>query len=248
MDETGGKKTRWCVECDIRHFYDSLKPQQVMNRMKRLIKDHRTLDLIYRIIRDGILIGAYCSQWFANTLLQPLDQLIRESGASHYIRYMDNFTIFTTTKRTADKIIFVISKWLEEHELRLKGNWQKFKIRKHMPKESTREQRMKRRLPNALGYRFGRGFVLIRKKNLLRLRQCLERFYSMRERGKFIPVKFAQGLLSRLGMLRHCNSKQLYKRFVKKHTQRHLKDVVREYYRKECERWNLFLEKQCAAA
>jgi len=210
-----GKGTKYCIELDIRHFYQSLNPGKVLERFKRLIKDHRMLDTIWRVIKEGILIGAYCSQWFANTFLQPLDVLIRKSGATHYIRYIDNFTIFTNRKRTADKIIKAVKQWLEGQGLKLKENWQKF--------------RCSIRMPNALGYRLGRQYTLIRKKNLLRLKRNLKRFYCLREKGVFIPVKFAQGLLSRLGQLRHCNSHNIYKNHVKKKTQRHLKDVVRVY-------------------
>ena len=67
------KGTRWCAQLDIRHFYDSLKPEVVMARMRQLVKDHRVLDLAERVMRDGVMIGAYFSQWFANTTLQPLD-------------------------------------------------------------------------------------------------------------------------------------------------------------------------------
>lgn len=242
------KGTTWCVEMDIRHFYESLKPEQVMRRMNELVKDHRTLDLIWRIIQNGILIGAYCSQWFANTFLQPLDHLIRETGAMHYVRYMDNFTVFTDRKRTADKIIEVTRKWLEDHDLKLKDNWQKFKVKKKMPKDDDHKKRMQRRLPNALGYRFGRGFTLLRKKNLQRLEKQLKKYYFLRGCGKFVPVKFAQGLLSRLGMLRHCSSVKLYERIYAKKTQKHLKDVVRDYYRKEKERWIMYLDQSILTA
>ena len=67
------KGTRWCAQLDIRHFYDSLKPEVVMARLRQLVKDHRVLDLAERVMRDGVMIGAYFSQWFANTTLQPLD-------------------------------------------------------------------------------------------------------------------------------------------------------------------------------
>lgn len=224
-----GKGVKYCIELDIRHFYESLKPDEVMERMKRLLKDYKTLDLIERIIRDGIQIGAYCSQWFANTFLQPLDVLIRQAGAKRYLRYMDNFTIFVNRKKTADKIIQTVKTWLESHKLNLKDNWQKFKTVK--------------RLPNALGYRFGRGYTLLRKGSLLRLKRNLKRFYRLRERNGFITVKFAQGLLSRLGMLRHCNSVKLYKALVKKRVQRFLKDIVREYYRKERLKCSMFTER-----
>ena len=215
-------KEKWCVELDIRHFYDSLSPDVVMARMKQLLKDHRTLDLIERITREGIQIGAYCSQWLANTFLQPLDQLIR-TMADRYLRYMDNFTIFTRTKKAAAKIIEAVRLWLKDHGLELKGNWQKFRVSK--------------RHPNALGYRFGKGYTLLRKKSLLRLRRQLRRFYRMRERGRFIPVRFAQGLLSRMGMLRHCNSVKIYTE-IPRHTQRKLKNIIRE----EAKRWSIALE------
>lgn len=219
------KGVTYCIELDIYHFYDSIEPKYIIERFKRLIKDYWTLDLIERICADKILIGAYYSQWFANTLLQPLDNLIHETGATHAIRYMDNFTVFTDRKRTADKIMETVGKWLRAHNLRLKDNWQKFKT--------------KHRIPNALGYKFGSGYTLIRKKNLLRLKRQLKRFYYYRERGIFIPVKFAQSLLSRLGQLRWCNSVYLYKSLVRKHTQRHLKDIVREWQKEVVTLWNI---------
>ena len=213
-----GKGVKYCVEMDIRHFYDSLRPELVLNRMKCLIKDFRLLDLIWRVIRGGIQIGSYCSQWFANTFLQPLDQLIRANGIRKYIRYMDNFTILTNRKRTGHKIVTFAKKWLKDHSLSLKGNWQIFPTRA--------------RLPNALGYRFGDKYVLLRKKNLLRLKRQIRTFYRLRERGKFITVRLAQGLLSRLGMFRHCNSVYLYRTFVPRKTQRKLKEIVREYQKR----------------
>ena len=224
------KGTRWCVEMDIRHFYDSIDPEEILMRMKRLIKDRLVLDLIERVTADGIMIGFYTSQWFANTFLQPLDVLIRENGAVHYIRYLDNFTVFTNRKKSADRIIKTVGKWLKDHGLRLKNNWQKFRTRY--------------RLPNALGYRFGRGYTLLRKHTLLRLKQQIKMFYHRRERGQYITLKFAQGLLSRLGMLRHCNSQSTYTRFVPKRTQRKLKDIVRSYQKKEVTTWSMFLEQR----
>lgn len=208
--------TRYCIEADIHHFYDSLIPEIVLGRIKTLIKDFKIINLIERILTQGVQIGAYCSQWLANTFLQPLDHAIRQNfKTSHYIRYMDNFTIFCKRKRESKRIISYISNWLVDHGLRLKGNWQIFRTSK--------------RLPNALGYRFGAGYVLLRKHSLLSLKRQLRRFYYYREHGIVINVKFAQSLLSRLGMLRHCNSYNFYKQHLKKHTQRHLKDIVRNW-------------------
>lgn len=143
------KGTRWCAQLDIRHFYDSLKPEVMMARMRQLVKDHRVLDLAERVMRDGVMIGAYFSQWFANTTLQPLDHALRERGpeVTHYLRYMDNFTLYARSKRQLDRAIKMIEDWLKAHELTIKGDWQKF--------------RTADRMPTALGYRFGRGYTYL---------------------------------------------------------------------------------------
>ena len=221
------KGTRWCAELDIRHFYESLKPAVVVDRLRELVKDRRVLDLVERVTAGGIQIGAYYSQWLANTTLQPMDHAIRESGLriSHYLRYMDNITIFARSKRTLDKAIQLIDQWLRGRGMELKGNWQKF--------------RTVDRLPCALGYRYGKGYTLLRKRNLHRLARQLRSLYRKLKAGAKIPLSLAAGLLSRLGQLRHCNSTKLYHRMVRPHTQKILKCVVRDHARKERRRWNL---------
>lgn len=220
------KGTKYCAELDIHHFYDSLEPEVVFERIKQLVKDHRVLDLIWRVIQNGILIGAYYSQWFANTVLQPLDNLIRSGGfrVTHYVRYMDNFTIFSANKRSLRKLIAAMSEWLAGVGLKLKSNWQYFKTAV--------------RLPTALGYRYGHGYTLLRKRNLFRLKRQLASFYRKVARHIKIPYTMALGLLSRLGQLRHCSSRNIYAMFVKPKTQRELKNIVRAYARKERAKWN----------
>ena len=218
------KGTRWCAELDVYHFYDNLKPAVVLGRMKSLIKDRRVLDLIERVLRFGVTIGAFFSQWFANTLLQPLDVVIRNLGINHYIRYMDNFTLFSSRKKELKKAIKEISAWLKKRGLRLKDNWQYFRTRK--------------RLPNALGYRFGHTFTLIRKHRLLTIKRQVASFY--RQQGK-VSAKFAQSLLSRIGGLRHCNAKEIYKKYIPNGLQKKLKDIVREYQGKELIKWTTCL-------
>ena len=38
--------TKYVLEMDIRHFYDSVRPEIVVERMKRLVKDRRVLRLV----------------------------------------------------------------------------------------------------------------------------------------------------------------------------------------------------------
>ena len=81
------KGTKYGVEADIKKFYDSLSPRVVMRFLRRKIKDRAFLDLIWRIIKNGIKIGFYISQWLANAVLEPLDHYIREKlGVRRYTR------------------------------------------------------------------------------------------------------------------------------------------------------------------
>lgn len=220
------KGTKYCLELDIHHFYGSLQPAFVLDRMKQLVKDRRVLDLVERITADGILIGAYCSQWFANTTLQPLDQMIRQSGlAKHFLRYMDNFTIFGPNKRKLHRMLRQIETWLHAHGLEVKANWQVYPTKK--------------RLATALGFRYGHGYTLLRKRNALRLKRQLSLCRYKRRHHQRITARFATGLLSRLGQLRHCNSTAFYQYFVPAGLQRLLKEIVREHARKEQTKWNV---------
>lgn len=225
------KGTKYALEMDIHHFYDSIQPSYVMDRMRELFKDGRALTLVETLVRDGIPIGCYFSQWFANTLLQPLDRLIRESGlCAHYLRYMDNFTIYGPNKRHLRKLFQLIEQWLNAHGLQVKANWQIYRV-------------TARRLPNALGYRYGRGYTFLRKTTLLRIRRKLREAYRLIDRRMQLPYKLVHGMMSRLGQLKHCNSKQLRARIIRQNFVKMLKNIIRNHRRKELMEWNTALQR-----
>jgi len=224
------KGTKYELCADIRHFYDSLEPEIVMDRMKQLIKDRRALDLIWRVIKDGIMIGSYTSQWFANVTLQPLDMMIRQSGlCKHYARYMDNITVFGPNKRKLHKLRRVIEGWLSEHRLKLKGDWQVFPIDK--------------RLPDAVGYRYGRTYTIPRKHNLIRTKRAINRYVKKADRGEKVPAHMAASFISRTGQLAHCSNVNIYKGlYGGRKILRELKRILRERSRKETLTWSMYLE------
>lgn len=245
------KGTKYELCGDIYHFYDSLKPEVVMARMRQLYKDRRVLDLIWRIIKDGVLIGAYTSQWFANTVLQPLDRLIRESGlCKHYSRYMDNLTIFGSNKRKLRKLRVLVENWLNAHQLKLKSDWQVFPtVQRYakVPLDPPRRgfERPKSRMPDAVGYKYGRGYTIPRKHNLLRIKRAIARYRKRKRQGKRIMAGAAASLLSRLGQLKHCNNHNIYRMLFKgERIVRDLKKIIRQQQRKEELTWNTYLEQR----
>ena len=226
---TDPKGTKYAEELDIHHFYDSLTIETVMARLRRLVKDRRMLDVCERLMKYGVLIGAFFSQWFANTVLQPLDQMIRNSGlCDHYMRYMDNLTLFGRNKRKLRKLRGMIEDWLAGRRLKLNNKWQLYPTAK--------------RTVAALGYRFGHKFSLLRKRNMVRLKKSLSECYRAMRKHRKIRPKLAQGLLSRLGQMKHCNHVHFFEKYVETGLQRKLKLVVREHTRKEQARWNMCTE------
>ncbi len=233
--------TQYAMECDIYHCFGEIDPPYVMNALKRLFKDRETLWLCDAIMEYGMLTGAFFSAWFLHLLLQPLDLMIHQSqyGVTHYLRQMDNFTIFSSNKRKLRKLLDDIKRWLASIGLKLKESWQIFrigftpKVEKAHEALSLKKQRHRRpRLPSALGYRFGHGYTILRKHNLFRLKQSLHGYYYRRDRNRIISFKRASGLISRLGMLRRCNSQIILERYYQPKTMFDLKKVVRKEYRR----------------
>ena len=242
------KGTKYCLQCDIRHFYPNLKPNVVMNRMRELIKDGRALDLIERTLVNGVKIGAFTSQWFANTTLQPLDHLIREGGfgVTHYVRYMDNFTVFCGNKRKLHKLREAVGEWLKAHKLELKDDWQIYRTAKNIAGKHRRHQCG--RLPQAVGYRFGRGYILPRKRNFFRLKKSVGKYRRRTARGLATHFRVASGLISRLGQLTHCNNVKHYKRILNgEKLQRAMKVIVRSETPREWLSWREYMIRRQAA-
>ena len=85
----------------------------------------------------------------------------------------------------------------------------------------------------ALGYRFGHGFALLRKRNLMRLKRQTARVLKIMRRKAKVSFQAASGLISRIGQLTHCNSENIRKKYIPRGLLKQLKNIVR----KECKKW-----------
>lgn len=99
------RKNRWYLKMDIRKYFDSINHKVLNTSIQRKIKDHYILDLCSKIIAKGgngikgVPIGNLTSQFFANVYLDVFDHYIKDQRSiKYYVRYMDDFCIFSNDK------------------------------------------------------------------------------------------------------------------------------------------------------
>lgn len=214
------KNTKYCLKLDIKKFYPSINQNILKRKFLRIIKDRDTLDLIDKIIdsaEQGVPIGNYTSQWFANFFLQNLDHYIKEDlKVPYYLRYMDDMVLFHRNKKELHKIKDKIEEYLKNEDLLLKENWQLFKVDS--------------RPIDFLGYRFYRGYTTLRKSNFLRIK----RRYKKISKKQKITYKDASASLSYYGWLKHCNSYKFNEKYVKPYVDLNkCKGVIKNESRKQ---------------
>jgi len=110
-------KTCWILKCDIRKFFANVNRQILSDMLSRSILDGKIVDLLNGIIFSfdkGLPLGNLTSQLFANVYLNELDQFVKHKlKITYYIRYADDFVIFSEDKKYLENLIFEISEFLE---------------------------------------------------------------------------------------------------------------------------------------
>lgn len=213
------KYTKYCLKLDVKKFYPSIDKNILKSKFRKIIKDRDTLWLIDIIIdssENGVPIGNYTSQWFANFYLQSLDHYIKEElKVKYYIRYMDDMVLFSNNKKELRKVKYAIDEYLKKEHLTIKENWQLFKT------ES--------RPIDFLGYRFYRGYTTLRRSNFLRIKRRAKKISKKNE----LNFKDASAMLSYSGWLKHCDSYNYQQKYIKPFIDyKKCKEVVRNESKK----------------
>lgn len=212
------KGTKYAAELDVAQYYPSISIRRLIWALARKIKDKRFLRLIYSILEScggGLAIGYYICQWLANYFLEPLDRYITSlPGVKYMTRYMDNITILGPNKKQLHKARKLIAAFMQQKlGLAMKGNWQIYPTAK--------------RMVSAVGYRFARTHIILRKRNFLRFTRQCRKAKKRLDAGKPVAFSLASGLLSRIGQLKHCDSHKIREKYVDPIGVRNLKEVVR---------------------
>ena len=124
--------TQYCLKLDIKKFYPSIDHETLKALLRRKIKDAALLTLLDGIIEsaEGLPIGNYLSQYYANFYLTYFDHWIKEQkGVRHYFRYADDIVILSDSKPYLHSILSEIRNYLSEKlKLSVKENYQVFPV------------------------------------------------------------------------------------------------------------------------
>jgi hypothetical protein len=128
-DQSG---TRYCLKLDIRKFYPSVDHAILKSLLRRKFKDPSLLPLLDNIIdsAEGLPIGNYLSQYFANYYLTGFDHWIKEiKRVKNYFRYSDDMVILGPDKPALHALCEDIREYLKSNLLLdVKSNYQVFPV------------------------------------------------------------------------------------------------------------------------
>jgi RNA-directed DNA polymerase len=190
MKDSAG--TRYCLKLDIRKFYPSVNHQVLKQQLRRKFKDVRLLGLLDGIIDscEGLPIGNYLSQFFANYYLTGFDHWLKEKKkVKYYFRYADDLVIFSDSKTYLHQLLAQIRcRLYSQLRLELNGNYQVFPVAA--------------RGVDFLGYRSYHTHTLLRK----RVKKAF---------AKAVAAQKQASLASYMGWASHCNSRNLIKKLTK---------------------------------
>lgn len=186
--------TRYCLKVDVKKFYPSIDHEILKDVVRKKIKDSKLLALLDQLVdsTDGVPIGNYTSQYFANLYLSEMDHILKEvQGVKYYYRYADDIVLLSSTKEQLHAWLLWINDYLEiERNVSLKNNYSIF--------------------PTTNGIDFG-GYVVFpthtraRKRNKKSLCREVAKWRKKGLTSEEIRLKES----SRLGFIKHCDSKHL---------------------------------------
>jgi len=117
-------KTCFILKCDIRKFFHSINQEILLKILDERIEDKQIVNLLGGIISSfysgkvgtGLPLGNLTSQLFCNIYMNEFDQFVKQKlRAKFYIRYADDFVIFSQNKLYLENLIFSIAGFLQSN-------------------------------------------------------------------------------------------------------------------------------------
>lgn len=130
---------RWVVDVDLSKFFDEVNHARLLSKLRKRIVDRRVVHLIDRYLRAGILKdglvearskgtpqGSPLSPLLSNIVLDELDKELERRNL-RFVRYADDFQIYAGTRRSAERVMASIGKFIS-NKLKLKVNEKKSEV------------------------------------------------------------------------------------------------------------------------
>lgn len=193
--------TKYCLKLDIVKFYPSINHEILKKILRKKIKDNQLLTLLDSIIdsADGVPIGNYLSQFFANLYLAYFDHWVKEVlKVKYYYRYADDIVLLSSNKEQLREWLDSIIKYLRTNlNLEIKQNYQIFPVDK--------------RGIDFVGYVFFHSHILLRKNIKKRMFRLIHKY----NKQQFGHNRLKQRMCSYLGWMKYCNSKHMLQKIYK---------------------------------
>ena len=118
-------RTCWVLKCDIRKFFANIDHAILKDILAQYIEDADILWLFGQVLDSfstegkkdvGLPLGNLTSQLLVNIYMNEFDQFMkRRLKIKHYIRYADDFAIFSEDKVYLENLLPEISEFLGSH-------------------------------------------------------------------------------------------------------------------------------------
>jgi len=174
----------WVMQADVRKFYPSVPHEHLLKVVRQKIKDPTVLWLLEDIVRSfpgekNLPIGNLTSQWLGALYMNELDKHVRsELRSGDYLRYSDDFLVFCKSKAEARRAQDVCRAFLKD-ELGLTMAKDRIYPTQHGV--------------DFVGYRHFKGYKLIRKSSVKRMRKRIREARWMLKTGR-MPAEAARSV------------------------------------------------------
>ena len=209
------KKICFVLKADIKQYFETVDHKILLSIIKKTIKDKKIIWLIKLIISNhntikkgkGMPLGNLTSQFFANVYLNELDQYVKhELKSKYYIRYVDDFVIFHTSRKKLENFKQKINIFLQ----------QKLKLKLHHDKSKVIKLH---KGINFLGFRIFFHHKLMRKNNIQKFERKLNRLRNLYQQNEIDREKIIEKFEGWLAYTKHANTYKYRKKLTSKFNQ-----------------------------
>jgi retron-type reverse transcriptase len=202
------RRYNYYLKGDIKKYFESIDHQALKVLMRKVFKDKRLINLLDKIISHqppyteagkGLPIGNLTSQHLANVYLGELDLFVKHKlKVKGYIRYMDDFILFSDDKKELGIFLERMRAFLFDT------------LNLELKEKVVRISPVSEGLP-FLGYRVFRGLIRLQRTRLVRFRRKIVKLEKRCIKGKIKREDLTNSVRSMVAHISNGNTRNLRK-------------------------------------